>query len=109
MRRGDLYLVRAPKGDVKRTRVVVVVSRQVLISSAYSTVVCAPVYTTRRGIATEVLVGTAEGLKHDSAVLCDELRSVPKSLLTHHVGELGSEALDRLAVALRVALDVEVV
>lgn len=106
MRRGELYRV-SLKGDAKRSRVVVIVSREALIISTYSTVICAPVYTTRRGIGSEVLVGVDEGLKHPSAVVCDELVSVPKALLSKYVGALGPKKLDELALALRVALDIE--
>src|ERR1700730_6118782 len=45
MRRGELYRVRRPPGDPKPARVFVVVSRQPLIDSTYSTVICAPVFT----------------------------------------------------------------
>jgi mRNA interferase MazF len=47
MRRGELYRVRGPPGDSKPARVFVVVSRQPLIDSNYSTVICAPVFTQR--------------------------------------------------------------
>ena len=48
MKRGDLYLVeKATKNDTKKQRVYVVVSRQALIDSVYSTIICAPVYTKR--------------------------------------------------------------
>ncbi|MPZ71461.1 MAG: type II toxin-antitoxin system PemK/MazF family toxin, partial [Actinobacteria bacterium] len=58
MRRGDLYRVRLPGGgDPKRSRVFVVVSRPTLIDSRFSTVVCAPVYSRRDGLATQVDVG----------------------------------------------------
>ena len=46
MKRGELYLVeKATKNDTKKQRVYVVVSRQALIDSLYSTIICAPVYT----------------------------------------------------------------
>ena len=47
MRRGELYRVAKPAADPKRSRVFVIVSRQVLLESNFSTVVCAPVYRTR--------------------------------------------------------------
>lgn len=106
MRRGELYRVPIP-GDVKRLRVVVIVSRGALIVSSYSSVVCAPVYTTRRGIGSEVLVGVDEGLKHPSAIVCDELVSVTKARLTKYVGMLGPKKLEELGQALRVALELE--
>ena len=107
MKRGDLYRVRKPEGDAKRARVFVVVSRPALIRSRFSTVVCAPVYSQRHGLATEVPVGPAQGLARDSAVLCDALISIPKSALTDFVGELAPALLVDLDRALRIALHVE--
>jgi len=107
MNRGDLFRVLHPTGDAKKARVFLIVSREDLIESAFSTVVCAPVYTERRGLSTEIHVGVAEGLRHDSAVLCDALVSLEKKRLTHYVGSLGHDKLVQLAIALRIALDVE--
>jgi len=105
LRRGDLFRVRRPRGgDPKASRVFVVVSRQALIDSRFSTVVCAPVYTRRDGLATEVEVGPEEGLKHESSVHCDALISVPKPLLTDFVSSLKPVRLRALDQALRVAL-----
>lgn len=84
-----------------------VVSRQVLIDSKFSTVVCAPVYTNFNGISTQVSIGIREGLKHDSCIYCDELISIPKSALTNYVGTLSDEKIEELDNALRVALAVE--
>jgi mRNA interferase MazF len=84
--------------------VFVVVSRPALIDSAFSTVVCAPVYTRRDGLATQVDVGPDEGLKHDSSIHCDALVSLSKSLLTDYVASLRSARLRALDDALRVAL-----
>lgn len=108
MKRGDLYLVRKPgSGDPRKQRVFVVVSRQALIDSAFSTVICAPVYARHDGLGTQVEIGFAEGLKKDSSIHCDDLVSLPKSVLTNYVGSLRSEALRRLGIALTVALGLE--
>lgn len=108
MKRGDLYRVRRPgSGDPKKSRIFVIVSRQTLIDSRFSTVICAPVYTRREGLATEIPVGNQEGLKHDSSILCDALVSLPKSALTDFVGALSEERIDVLHEALQVALAVE--
>ena len=105
MRRGDLYRVAKPHAnDPKRFRVFVVVSRQALIDSRFSTVICAPVYSTRHGLATQVDVGLDEGLRHDSSVHCDELVSLRKSQLTQFVGSLDAAKLECLNDALMVAL-----
>jgi mRNA interferase MazF len=106
MRRGELYRVSHPSSrDPKRFRVFVIVSRQVLIDSRFSSVVCAPVYTVHDDLATQVAVGLEAGLKHDSSIHCDELVSLPKAALTHFVGTLPSAQLRALDEALRVALD----
>ena len=107
MKRGDLYRVRNPARDPKRSRVFVVVSRPVLLESRHATVVCAPVHTTRSGLETQVEVGSDVGLKHDSAIHCDALVSIPKSALTDIVGRLSTGQLRTLDHALRVALALE--
>jgi mRNA interferase MazF len=106
VKRGKLYRVAHPSSrDPKKSRVFVVVSRQVLIDSRFSTVICAPIYSVHDGLATQVLVGESEGLKHASSIHCDELVSLPKSGLTNFVGELPREKLRSLNQALSVALD----
>ena len=107
MRRGELYRVERPSArEPKRFRVFVVVGRQALIDSRFSTVICAPVYSTRHGLATQVDVGPDEGLRHDSSVHCDELVSLQKSQLTQYVGSLGAAKLETLGKALSVALGI---
>jgi mRNA interferase MazF len=87
--------------------VFVVVSRQALIESRFSTVICAPIYSSYEGLSTQIAVSLGEGLKHESSVHCDELVSLPKTALTNFVGALSAPKLDELKRALRVALDVE--
>ena len=107
MKRGELYRVAHPSArDPKRSRVFVVVSRQVLIGSRFSTVICAPVYSAYDGLSTQVAVGVYEGLKHDSSIYCDELVSLPKSILTNFVGSLSPEKVQKLDRALCVALEI---
>jgi mRNA interferase MazF len=102
--RGELYRIRHPKGDPKRSRVFCIVSRTTLIDSSFSTLTCAPVYSVRHGLSTQVLVGPDEGLKHDSAIHCDELVSLPKSALTDFVGTLSGPKVRELDRALAIAL-----
>jgi len=107
LKRGDLYRVRRPPGDPKPSRVFVVASRSTLIESRFSTVVCAPIFSSRDGLSTQVEVGLSEGLKHDSAIHCDALMSIPKASLTDFVGSLSAEELASFDHALRVALALE--
>jgi mRNA interferase MazF len=84
--------------------VFIIVSRQILIDSRFSAVICAPVHTTYEGLSTQVAIGIDEGLKHDSSIHCDELISLPKSMLTNYVGKLPPEKLHLLDRALKIAL-----
>jgi mRNA interferase MazF len=105
MNRGELYLVRKPgSADPRKRRVFVVVSRQVLLESRHSTVICAPVYSVRSGLSTQVDVGPESGLKHESAIHCDELVSLDKNLLTEFVGSLSAAQVDELNRALSIAV-----
>lgn len=106
MKRGELYRVAHPSArDPKKFRVFVIASRQVLIDSRFSTVICAPVYTAYDGLATQVPIGADEGLKHESSIHCDELVSLPKSVLTNFIGALSPQKIRVLNQALRIALD----
>jgi len=106
MRRGELYRVyKASAHDPRQYRVFAVVSRQVLIDSAYSTVICAPIYSSYDGLSTQVPVGIDEGLKHESCIHCDGLVSIPKSVLTHYVGTLSVSKIHELDTALTIALN----
>jgi mRNA interferase MazF len=105
LRRGDLFRVRRPgAADPRRSRVFAVVSRQALIDSRFSTVLCAPVYTRRDGLATQVELGVEDRLKHESSIHCDALVSLPKSMLTDFVASLAASRMRALDQALRVAL-----
>ena len=105
VRRGDLYRVHKPQGDPKSYRVFAVVSRQALIDSRFSTVICAPVFTSGQELSTQVAVGVAEGLKHSSWLMCDNLVSLRKSDLTNYVGSIAGEKIAQLNRSLKMALD----
>ena len=107
MKHGELYRVANPSSrDSRKFRVFVVSSRQVLLDSRFSTVVCAPIYSSHDGLSSQVAVGEAEGLKRDSSIHCDELVSLPKSALTNFIGALSPQKLQELNHALRIALDI---
>ncbi len=105
MTRGELYRVFKPGGDPKQYRIFVVVSRQLLIDSKFSTVICAPVFTNGEGLATQVAVDLAEGMKHSSWIMCDNPVSLRKADLTNYVGSLSAAKLLELNRALKMALD----
>lgn len=107
MKRGELYRVQNPSArDPKKYMVFVVVSRQILIDSKFSTVICAPIYTVYDSLASQVQVGINEGLKHESSIHCDELVSLPKSVLTNFIGTLSQKKIEALNQALLIALEI---
>lgn len=108
MRRGELYRVfKGNRADPKEFRVFTIVSRQVLIDSKFSTVVCAPVYSRFDGLSTQLKVGTEEGLKRESSIFCDDLVSIEKRKLTHFVGSIAPARMLELNRCLGVALGLD--
>ena len=105
MNRGEIYRVYKPAGDPKQFRLFVIVSRQILLNSRYSTAICAPIYSNGEGLSTQVAIGIEEGLKHPSWISCDNLISIRKIELTQYVGSLSPAKLAELNRALRIALD----
>ncbi|MDR0551603.1 MAG: type II toxin-antitoxin system PemK/MazF family toxin [Spirochaetaceae bacterium] len=107
MKRGELYRVyKGSPNDPKDYRVFLVVSRQELIDNTFSSIICAPVYSKYGEVDTQIEIGAEEGMKHDSAVYCDELISVPKSRLTNYIGSLPAAKMEAVNAALRIALAV---
>ncbi|GHU50485.1 hypothetical protein FACS1894200_10010 [Spirochaetia bacterium] len=105
MKRGELYRVyRGGRYDPKNYRVFLVVSRQGLIDNTFSGVICAPAYSKYGEVDTQVEIGIEEGLKYDCAVYCDELISLPKSMLTNYIGSLSDAKMEAVNAALRIAL-----
>jgi mRNA interferase MazF len=82
-----------------------VVSRPALVESRFSTVICAPVFSNGEGLSTQVAIGTNEGLKHPSWIMCDNLISIRKSELTDYVGSISGPKLRDIDEALKIALD----
>jgi mRNA interferase MazF len=107
MKPGELYRVyKDSPYNPKKFRVFIIVSRQVLIESSFSTVVCAPVYSSYDGPSTQVKIGIGEGLKRESSIHCDELVSIPKSALTYYVGSLAPGKLHLVDHAVQIAIGV---
>jgi mRNA interferase MazF len=92
------YRFRAPDKE----RPVLVLSRQEVIGLLH-TVMVAPITSTIRGAPSEVAVGVAEGLKHDSAVNLDHVQTVERARLRGYVGRLPPEKMRAVCRALAVA------
>jgi mRNA interferase MazF len=105
MKRGEIYRVHKPGGDAKEYRAFVVLSRQVLIESRFSTVICAPIFSNGEGLSTQVEVGPDQGLRHQSWIMCDNLISLKKADLTNYIGSLTAAKINEVSRALKMALD----
>jgi mRNA interferase MazF len=82
---------------------VVVVSRDTAIP-ILSSLVCVLVTSSFHGHVAEVELGRREGLDHDCAANCDNVFTLPTTVLSRPRGRLGSAKLGELDAALRVAL-----
>jgi mRNA interferase MazF len=100
--RGDVWDADVPGGR----RPVVVLTRDGAIP-LLRRVTVAPITSTVRGLPSEVRVGAAEGLDHDSAVSCDNIVTLPKQRLGRRRGELAPAAIRELDTAILVALGIE--
>lgn len=98
--RGEIWQYRFKAPDKRRP--VLVLSRSEAIRLLH-TVMVAPVTSTIRGAPSEVLVGTAEGLKHESAVNLDHVQTVERARLVGYVGTLRPARMREVCRALAIA------
>ncbi len=87
-----------------KARPVLVLTREV-VRPHLSRVAVAPITTTVRGLSTEVPVGPANGLDHDSVVSCDNIVTVPVDTLGRQLGFLLADQEPALSEAVRTAFD----
>jgi mRNA interferase MazF len=101
LNRGEIWRYRFAAPDKRRP--VLVLSRQDAIELLH-TVMVAPITSTIHGAPSEVLVGSQEGLKHDSAVNLDHVQTVERSRLEAYVGHLPPEKMRQVCRALAIAV-----
>jgi mRNA interferase MazF len=102
--RSEIYW--ADLGPPAGRRPVCVLTRDAAVG-VLTTVTCAPITRTIRGIRSEVEVGPAQGLPVASAISCDNLLTVPQAMLDPApVGRLDEVRRAELDRALRYALDI---
>lgn len=70
-------------------------------------VTVAPITSTIRGISTEVLVGPANQLDHESAVALDNITTIPVDDLGTQIGWLLPHQEPALAAAIQAAFDLD--
>ncbi len=99
--RGEIWLCSFGRPDKRRP--VLVLTRQELIGHLHSVTV-APLTSTIRGIASEVVVGVEVGLKTPSAVNLDHIATVPRAELRVYVGTVNEAVMDRVRQSVLFAL-----
>ena len=98
--RGEVWTYQFARPDKRKP--VVILSRPEAIGVLHAVMV-APITSTIRGLPSEVVVGPPEGLKHDSAVNLDHVRTVEQARLTRQVGHLRADKMRAVCRALAVA------
>ncbi len=89
-----------------KARPVLILTRE-LVRPHLATVTVAPITTTIRGLSTEVPVDTANGLAGPSAVSCDNVTTIPISVLGAQIGVLLDHQESALSEGIRAAFDLE--
>lgn len=89
-----------------KTRPVLILTREI-VRPHLTRVTVAPITSTVRGLSTEVPVGRANGLDHDSVVSCDNIVTIPVSALGRQLGYLLPEQEAQLSGAIEAAFDLD--
>lgn len=97
-RRGDVWFADVPG----KRRPVLVLSRDPMGRLLHS-VICAPITSRRRGLATEVALGPEAGLAHDSVANFDNTFLLARSRLVRRLGRASRTTMDAACRALATA------
>jgi mRNA interferase MazF len=89
-----------------KTRPVLILTRE-QVRPFLTSITIAPITSTIRGLSTEVLVGKANGLDHDSVVSCDNITTIPRAAIGRRVGFLHPDQEAALAHAIVAAYDLD--
>ena len=67
----------------------------------------APITSTRKGLSTEVMVGTLNGLNHSSVINCDNISTISSDEVGAHLGFLLDSQELELTAAIHAAFDLD--
>ncbi len=99
-------IIWADLGPPSGRRPVCILTRDAAIE-VLSSVTCAPITRTIRGIRTEVEIGPEQGLPQRCVISCDNVITIPiEDLDDEPVGRLDEATRAALDIALRFALDI---
>lgn len=99
--RGDIRLFRFPEPDKQRP--VLVLTRDSIIDRL-SRITVAPVTSTIRGVASEVVLGPDDGMKDACAINLHNIVTVPKAGLGRLLVSLNARRLDQVCAAIAFSL-----
>jgi mRNA interferase MazF len=89
-----------------RARPVLLLTRELVVPHRQQVTV-APITTTVRGLSTEVTVGPAHGIGHESVVSCDNIVTIDKNALGERIGYLFPAQEPLLTAAIHAAFDLD--
>jgi mRNA interferase MazF len=89
-----------------KVRPVLILTREA-VRPYRTSVTVAPITSTARGLSTEVPVGRANGLDHDSVIACDNVTTIPSASIGRHLGYLLETQERQLAEAVIAAYDLD--
>jgi mRNA interferase MazF len=92
--------------QLDKARPVLILTREI-VRPHLSTVTVAPITTNVRGLSTEVLLDTANGLDGRSAASCDNITTIPADALGEQIGILLDRQETELSQAIQLAFDLE--
>jgi len=108
--KGELYLVRFPDDRIHKRgmRPAVVVQSDFINSTAIQTTLVCPLTSLLRGLRShlELLPSSVNGLKHTSAVVCEQVVVVDKEDLQKKIGQLTYEEMLELEDMLLLVFDI---
>lgn len=89
-----------------KTRPVLILTRE-QVRPFLTSITVAPITTTIRGLSTEVPIGSANGLDHDSVVSCDNITTIPRAAIGRLLGHLHPTQEPALSQAIAAAYDLD--
>lgn len=94
------------RARLDKSRPVLILTREA-VRPHLNTVTVAPITTTVRGLSTEILVDSANGLQERSVVACDHITTIPVAVLGKQIGRLLDAQETDLTEAIRAAFDLD--
>jgi mRNA interferase MazF len=89
-----------------KTRPVLILTRE-QVRPFLTSITVAPITSTIRGLSTEVAVGQANGIDHESVISCDNITTIPRSAIGRLLGYLHPAQERALSHAIVSAYDLD--